>query len=321
VCVMGNPDSAAEEGLAGTVDQFAGAAQPGSRVGAAAAEEVLAGTADRHSVLSAVGNAVLLSGASDGADTLFGKMALRHEHAVVHFLGPRNEPSGEAAQTQAEAIYRVPDEVLDRRDVTSAMQRALSARICSDTGADAAPELQEAARAAARDALVEEWRDSRRNLLQVLRAHRVYAVAYRMPLDAAPSENPPFKRPRLDIGGGTGIACQMYVNRFAGGAREDSIGSDGAVRVKGCEDTSLCELYFYDDGTPGWSGCLIDPKTHRRWNRWDARSGEWVPFEHSEAPPKPYGRYAGIGGTKLQTDYGAAAICRLYEGSVRGSSG
>ena len=44
-------------------------------------------------------------------------------------------------------------------------------------------------------------------------------------------------------------------------------------------------------------------------------SSEWVPLEHGKYPPTPHGRYAGIGATILQADYGAAAICRLYERS------
>ena len=38
----------------------------------------------------------------------------------------------------------------------------------------------------------------------------VYAVAYRMAV-----QSPSHARPKLDIGGGTGFACQLYIDRFA----------------------------------------------------------------------------------------------------------
>ena len=54
--------------------------------------------------------------------------------------------------------------------------------------------------------LEDDWHESRRNILQVKEAGSVYAVGYRVPPD---KETPP-----LDIGGGTGFACECYVNRF-----------------------------------------------------------------------------------------------------------
>ena len=51
-----------------------------------------------HGIAGATSNRpLMLSGASDGADTLFGEHALRVGHGVVHVLGPSNEPSEEAA--------------------------------------------------------------------------------------------------------------------------------------------------------------------------------------------------------------------------------
>ena len=101
---------------------------------------------------------------------------------------------------------------------------------------------------------------------------RVYAVAYRLPLQP----NAPDARPDLDIGGGTGFACQLYVDRFSHQRKQyecphgecvrgEELGQNAADdEGEGPEEGSLCELYFYDDGSPGWSGCLIDPATHRR---------------------------------------------------------
>ena len=128
----------------------------------------------------------------------------------------------------------------------------------------------------------------------------VFAVAYRLP----PSRD----SPKLDIGGGTGLAVQMYVDRF---------------EPRGSEPAAECRLYFYDDGAPGWDGCLKDPATHRKWNRWDALSEQWVALD---APPtlstcgaagQPPVSYAGIGGTRLDGEFGAKAISSLFEQMAR----
>ena len=52
-----------------------------------------------------------LSGASDGADTLFGEGGLKAGHEVIHFLGPRNDPSAPAAESQSDSLVSVSDEV------------------------------------------------------------------------------------------------------------------------------------------------------------------------------------------------------------------
>jgi len=141
----------------------------------------------------------------------------------------------------------------------------------------------------------EDWRDSRRNVLQVLRADMVYAVAYR--------SNPSPETPTLDIGGGTGWACQCYVNRFVG---------------EGAEPQHLCRLYFYDDGAPGWAGCLKDSATHRRWNRWDPAAQVWIPLEGM--PPTPSGIWAGIGATRLDPEFGMRAIDDLTASAGKGDT-
>ena len=146
-------------------------------------------------VHSGSGKGVLFSGASDGADTRFGIRARAANYDVVHFLGPRNEPSTEAAEQQAQQLMRLEDSLLEGQamnDIFASVNRTRFA------GSDL-------------ETAEEDWRDSRRNVLQVLRADMVYAVAYR--------SNPSPETPTLDIGGGTGWACQCYVNRFVGEVR------------------------------------------------------------------------------------------------------
>lgn len=216
---------------------------------------------------------MLLSGASVGADTIFGTYALQSGHNVVHFLGPRNEPSAEAVAQQASTLYRLCDELLDGDAVSADFERVGAARLLGKNADFSAGIL--------------EWRDSRRNILQVRSADTVYAVGYRM--------NPSVETPGLDIGGGTGWACQAYVDRFGEG---------------GGEDPKQCRLFFYDDGAPAWPGCMKDKATHRRWSSWDAVCHKWIPM--SCEPPTPSGRYAGIGATIVDPEHGAAAIGKLY---------
>ena len=195
---------------------------------------MLAGSADLHervlegrAALGARvrGRTVLLSGASDGADTLFGALALRQGHEVVHFLGPQNVPSAAARDGQPDTLYPLSEQALQCEQVNEIVGAIHRVR-----HPDVSVEAFEA-----------EWRDSRRNVFQVQSADAVYAVAYR----SAPAAD----TPALDIGGGTGWACQCYVNRF---------------KPEGSADPAACRLYLYDDGAPGWSGCLKDPRTHRR---------------------------------------------------------
>ena len=230
-------------------------------------------------VNSAMPSVVLLSGASEGADTLFGEAAQRAGHGVLHVLGPRNTPSDDAAVGQAKYLVNVSDSLLDGDLVSPAFERAAAERgIFPDGGAFGT---------------LEDWRDSRRNFLQVAGADCVYAVAYRLkPSDEAPS---------LDIGGGTGLAVQLYVDRF---------------EPRGPEPASSCKLFFYDDGAPNWDGCLKDPATHRKWNKWNPLMDAWEPLERPPLLPKTADAgsvlYAGIGSTLLDPDYGAHAIAGLY---------
>ena len=126
---------------------------------------------------------LLLSGASDGADTVFGAAALAAGHRAAHLLGPTNEPSVRAVEDFA--VYRVDEGALDDPRVVCALESA----------------------AAARREAPEAWEASKRNYLQVCRAGAVYAVGYRQPGDV----------PALDVGGGAGFAAQFYVDRFLDG--------------------------------------------------------------------------------------------------------
>ena len=126
------------------------------------AEQVVTGALDLSS-LSCGASAVLFSGASPGADTLFGHFALLCGHRVVHWLGPLNEPSDEAQACQAQCLHKVPDTVLDADIITQAVRRAATAigGHCHS--------LDEENTDAARGEL-DQWKDSRRNFLQVCRA-------------------------------------------------------------------------------------------------------------------------------------------------------
>lgn len=226
---------------------------------------------------------VMLSGACDGADTLFGEAALKLGHGVIHVLGPRNEPSDEAMVGQANTLLKVSDEFLDGELVSPAFERAAASRGIFP----AKDENDEGGMYGTLD----DWRDSRRNFVQVVSADCVFAVAYRL--------NPGPNVPALDIGGGTGLAVQMYVDRF---------------KPRGPEPAEDCELYLYDDGAPGWGGCLKDPATHRKWSWWNPVTDSWVPLDSPPKLPKrsPRGSgpllYAGIGGTRLDPNFGEKSI-------------
>jgi len=217
-----------------------------------------------------------LTGASDGADTLFGKAAMAAGHEVVHFCGPGNVPSDDVQRHQADCVYRLTDELLDCDTVSEAFQLAGSARVLGGV-----PDQE--------DDWQLKWRTSKRNYVQVRKAQTVYVVAYRMPPG-------PFT-PKMDVGGGTGWACQWYIDRFSHGG----------------EDKSECNLYLYDDGAPAWSGAYKDEVTHRRWNFWDVERSMWVPLERP--PPPPSGLYCGIGSTRLDDEFGVVAINSLFSSS------
>ena len=108
---------------------------------------------------------VCFSGACTGADLRFATAALASAHRVVHFLGPRNAPCDEAAATQADCLCHVPDSLLDGPVITRAVARAALAR-CGGRAGDAS----EAHASEAHTAALDEWRDSRRNFLQVRRS-------------------------------------------------------------------------------------------------------------------------------------------------------
>ena len=247
------------------MSEAAGAqAEPGTTE-ASLAEQIVRGPVSTSKPL-------LLSGASDGADTLFGAAALRAGDDVVHFLGPGNAPSEVARCEQAASLHAVKKELIEHPTIVAALRDAATARGESDVSA---------------------WYESSRNFLQVRRVCAVYAVGYRAP-DPAPA---------LDIGGGTGFAAQFYVDRF-----RPKVDSDSGL---GGESVDQCQLYFYDDGTPGWAGCKVVEATHKKWSKWEITMQAWVPMQGSP-PPRPSGLYAGIGGTRLSPD-GERAIAQVYE--------
>eukprot|EP00443_Scrippsiella_acuminata_P095549 CAMPEP_0115488108 /NCGR_PEP_ID=MMETSP0271-20121206/61302_1 /TAXON_ID=71861 /ORGANISM="Scrippsiella trochoidea, Strain CCMP3099" /LENGTH=1459 /DNA_ID=CAMNT_0002916181 /DNA_START=44 /DNA_END=4424 /DNA_ORIENTATION=- len=216
---------------------------------------------------------MLLSGACDGADETFGEMAMQHKHRLVHFLGPGDEEwaSAKAKEKQSHAFQHVKAELLQDKVVSEAFDRAGESRVL---GSQRTPDWR---------ARVAEMA-SRRNFLQVRCADVVYVVGWRLQEGKdqffGRSDIDPRETPILDVGGGTGWACQWYVDRFAAGG----------------EDPSQCKLFFFDDAGPPWA--RKDPATEGKWSRWNPTSQKWEPLED---PPTPSGLYAGIGETRLSS--------------------
>jgi len=225
---------------------------------------------------------MLLSGACDGADETFGEMAMQHKHRLVHFLGPGDEEwaSAKAKEKQSHAFQHVKAELLQDKVVSEAFDRAGESRVL---GSQRTPDWR---------ARVAEMA-SRRNFLQVRCADVVYVVGWRLQEGKdqffGRSDIDPRETPILDVGGGTGWACQWYVDRFAAGG----------------EDPSQCKLFFFDDAGPPWA--RKDPATEGKWSRWNVTSKAWEQLE--EGAPKPSGLYAGIGATRLSS---------RAEGAIRG---
>ena len=229
---------------------------------------------------------MLLSGACSGADELFGDMAMRARHRVVHFLGPRDLEwaSDRAKAEQEHAFFKVEKELLDGPVVSGAFHRASRSRVLGSERAKKGWEKRVADMSA------------RRNVLQVWCVDVVYAVGWRLQpgkdqftgqADIAAEETP-----ALDVGGGTGWSCQYYADRFG----------------EGGEDPRDCHMYFFDQGGPPWA--LKDSDTAGKWNKWNAQTRQWEPMTE-EGPPKPWGLYAGIGATRL-THEAETAIRELY---------
>ena len=181
------------------------------------------------------------------------RRALRAGDDVVHCLGPGTAPSEVARCEQAASLHAVKKELIEHPTIVAALRDAATARGESDVSA---------------------WYESSRNFLQVRRVCAVYAVGYRAP-DPAPA---------LDIGGGTGFAAQFYVDRF-----RPKVDSDSGL---GGESVDQCQLYFYDDGTPGWAGCCGGNAQEM------VQVGDHDGGRQCGSPPRPSGLYAGIGGTR-----------------------
>lgn len=101
----------------------------------------------------------------------------------------------------------------------------------------------------------------------------MYAIGYREP------------RGELDIKGGTGWTCQMYLDQCREHSRE-------------------FVLYFYNQENKRWIHYVMD-----------LRKNKPTIMQHDEpdwAPPRPEGVYAGIGSRELTAD-GKRAIEALYK--------
>jgi len=251
------------------------------------AQEIIDGTLQ----LSILHQPMLLSGACDGADSLFGRHSVSAGHEAVHLLGPGDRKWASCAAKSGEVgiLLDVGADLLDDPVVNRAFCVAGERRVLGSQRVEGW-EAKAATMAA------------RRNFLQVRRAGAVYAVGWRLAKGADQFTGreavPPDETPLLDVGGGTGWACQWYVDRF-----ED-----------GSEDPADCRLYFYDDAGPPWA--LQDETTKGKWSSWDAGQQRWAPLDGT--PPPPDGLYAGIGATRLSAD-AERAIERLYVAPARGS--
>ena len=126
--------------------------------------------------------------------------------------------------------------------------------------------------------------------MQVAAADAVYAVAARSNPDKF---GPGDHKPKVDVVGGTGWACQFYIDRF---------------EPRGAEPAAGCHLYFYDDGATGYDGHLKDPATHRKWCKWDPLGEKWAALPEGALPPKPTGVYAAVGMTRLNAGHGDVAF-------------
>ncbi|CAK0888291.1 unnamed protein product, partial [Prorocentrum cordatum] len=184
-------------------------AQSGAFPSPTLAREIIDGTLN----LSTLPRPMLLSGACDGADSLFGRHAIAADHDAVHLLGPGDrEWASEAAKSgEVGKMLDVEADLLDDPAVSRAFRVAGERRVLGSQRADGWE-----AKAAAMSA--------RRNFLQVRRAGAVYAVGWRLAKGAdqftgreavAPGETP-----LLDVGGGTGWACQWYADRFGAGGED-----------------------------------------------------------------------------------------------------
>ena len=165
---------------------------------------------------------MLLSGACEGADETFGRAALMAGHRVVHLLCDENSlkyVSEHVKKEQSHCLYHLPNVLLEKTSVVEAVRRAGSHRL---------PETS----------LVDGWEAkisaSRRNFFQVRCASSVYAVGWRLCEGVNPLTFEPLPAGEqgqgIDVGGGTGWACQFYIDRFGPGG----------------EDPSSCRLYFFD---------------------------------------------------------------------------
>lgn len=187
----------------------------------------------------------LVSGGAMGADRVFGRHAAQAGFAVIHLLGP----SPFASASPQEQCVTVPNSLLTQTE----------------------PALRKAARHLCKPVPKPGYGKKfvQRNYYQVRYADAVYAVGWKST-----------KKCLLDIEGGTGWSCQLYVNRF---------------QPLGPEPASQCRLYFYEQQS-------------NQWLRWQPLSSEWEPLI---APPRPAGHCAGVGSRSLTQD-GARVIECLF---------
>lgn len=184
---------------------------------------------------------VLFSGGARGADTHFGKEAAKAGFKVIHWCF-RNDSRLHKVSV-GKNLLELSDPHIEKAAVS----------LCK-----AVPE----------NAYVKTL--IQRSAFQVCFVDSVYAVGW--PDDRKDSKS------LLEIDGGTGWSCQMYVDRFDDGSSDQ------------------CKLYFFDQK-------LL------RWSAWDVSKSCWKHLPGG--PPHPTGRCAGIGSRRL-TPNGESAIRSLF---------
>jgi hypothetical protein len=228
-----------------------------------------------------------VSGACNGADTLWAKAAHRHGDRVLHLMASSSiKPVQALKEYQGRFISNIPNHIIDHRRVSAA--------------------LDEVALKRNEKKKVAGWtlsarRATYRNWFQTRRAQSVYVIGYRAPNGG----------PKLDIGGGTGWAAHFYASRFN---EKKSDYSD-----VGSEETKNMKLYFYDDSPPTRPDIAkFVEETHGKWSMWKpsdngdwVNEGEWQPLAEGVLPPRPSGVYAAIGGTHVSPS-GRKAITALF---------
>lgn len=189
---------------------------------------------------------VLVSGGATGADCVFGTAAIKAGLRVIHFtVSGKNEKKHDGQEY-----------ICLHEDVLEA----------------ATPQLRIAAKHLGKHMPRPGYgkRLIQRNFYQIWKADSVYAIGWKTQDSSL-----------LQVEGGTGWTCQLYVQRF---------------QPLGSEPAQDCHLYLYEMATASW------------W-QWDCITSKWNAL--FTGPPRPTGVCAGIGSRSMNPE-GTTAIQALF---------